>query len=69
MTALTESPLRLVSLIVAAVLILPTSVLIVRHLGALHAPEAGSGERALDAVWTVLPIIALVGLLVWAGVA
>lgn len=43
--------------------------MILRVLGQLHDPAAGRRQRTLDVVWTALPLLAMVLLLVLAGLA
>lgn len=67
MSDLASSPLRILALVLAAVAIIPSAVVILPVLGKLHDPGATSRQRAMDVVWTVLPLAGLVLLLVLAA--
>lgn len=65
MGALSDSPLRLVSFVLAAVMIIPAGWLSLRHMLELRPAEDSS--RALEAVWSVAPLVVLVAVLVIVG--
>lgn len=69
MSDLASSPLRIVALVLAAAAIIPSAIVILRVLGSMHDPAAGRRQRALDVVWTALPLAAMVLLLVLAALA
>ncbi|MFN8110226.1 MAG: hypothetical protein U0Y82_10365 [Thermoleophilia bacterium] len=67
MMDLAHSPLRLVAFVIAAVGILPASVLIFRHMRTLRDRSATMTAQGLDLVWTAVPLVALAALLVLTG--
>lgn len=67
MSALLDSPLRVAGLVVALVAILPAALVIVRLMGGLREPAASPTARALDALWTVVPLVGLAALLALAA--
>jgi heme/copper-type cytochrome/quinol oxidase subunit 2 len=69
MDDLASSPLRIVALLIAAVAIVPTAFLIFRMMGGLREPGASRGAQALDVLWTVVPLVGVVALVVLAGLA
>jgi heme/copper-type cytochrome/quinol oxidase subunit 2 len=69
MSDLAHTPLRLTALVIAAIAIVPTAFLILRHLVTLRDPALGRRAQFMDVVWTVAPLVAVVGLLVASGLA
>lgn len=69
MSDLAHTPLRLTALVIAAIAIVPTALLILRHLVTLRDPSLGRRAQVMDVVWTVVPLVAVVGLLVASGIA
>ncbi|HWH14497.1 MAG TPA: hypothetical protein VNT51_07110, partial [Miltoncostaeaceae bacterium] len=69
MGALLDSPLRAAALLLAVVAIVPAALLIVRLMAGLREPGATPGARALDALWTVLPLAGLGALVALAATA
>jgi ABC-type sugar transport system permease subunit len=69
MSDLAHSPLRSVAFALALVAILPTCWLILRHMLRLRDPALGRGAQALDVVWTVVPLVAVLLLAGLAAVA
>jgi len=69
MSDLAHSPLRLTALVIAAIAIVPTALLILRHLVTLRDPALTRRAQLLDVVWTVVPLLAVVGLLAASGLA
>jgi len=69
MSALLDSPLRAAALAVALAAMLPAALLILRLMGSLREPAASPAARALDAVWTVLPLAGLAALVALAATA
>jgi hypothetical protein len=67
MSDLAHSPLRLVAFVIAAIGILPASVLIFRHLRTLRDRDASLVAQGMDLVWTAVPLLALAGLLLLTG--
>ena len=68
MGALTDSPLRLVSFVLAVAMIIPAGWLSLRHMLELRPEEDSPRARALEAVWSIAPLVVLVALLVIVGV-
>jgi hypothetical protein len=66
--ALYDSPLRLAAFCLAAVMMIPAGWLSLRHMLELRPAEDGPRARALEAVWSVAPLVGLIALLIWAGV-
>jgi hypothetical protein len=66
--ALYDSPLRLTAFCLAAVMMIPAGWLSLRHMLELRPAEDGSRARAREAMWSIAPLIALIALLIWAGV-
>ncbi len=69
MHALFDSPLRVIALCVAVLCIVPASVMSMRQMLNLRSNDASAGIRALEALWSVIPVVGLLGLLIWAGLA
>ncbi len=67
-SALYDSPLRLASFCLAAVMMIPAGWLSLRHMLELRPAEDTPRARALEAVWSVAPLVGLIALLIWAGV-
>jgi heme/copper-type cytochrome/quinol oxidase subunit 2 len=67
MSALDNSALRLCAIVLAIVAIVPAAWLSLRHMLELRDPEAPPRARALEAVWSIAPLIGLIALLVLAG--
>jgi len=66
--ALYDSPLRLAAFCLAAVMMIPAGWLSLRHMLDLRPAGDGPRARALEAVWSVAPLVGLIALLIWAGV-
>lgn len=69
MSDLAHSPLRLTALVIAVIAIVPTTLLILRHLVTLRDPALGRRAQVMDVVWTVVPLVAVIGLLAASGLA
>jgi len=67
MSALYDSPLRLASFVLAAAMIIPAGWLSLRHMLELRPAEDTPRARALEAVWSVAPLVILVAILVIVG--
>ena len=67
MSALYDSPLRLVSFLLAAVMIIPAGWFSLRHMLELRPVDDSPRARALEAVWSVAPLVVLVVVLVVVG--
>jgi hypothetical protein len=65
--ALYDSPLRLAAFCLAAVMMIPAGWLSLRHMLELRPAEDSPRARALEAVWSVAPLVGLIALLIWAG--
>ena len=68
MGALSDSPLRLVSFVLAVVMIIPAGWLSLRHMLELRPAEDSPRARALEAVWSIAPLVVLIAVLVIVGV-
>jgi hypothetical protein len=68
MSALSDSPLRFVAFILAVVMIIPAGWLSLRHMLELRPADDSPRARALEAVWSIAPLVGLIALLVLAGV-
>lgn len=66
--ALYDSPLRLVAFCLAAAMMIPAGWLSLRRMLELRPAEDSPRVRALEAVWSVAPLVGLIALLIWAGV-
>lgn len=62
-----DSPVRMWTLVLAIVMIVPAALLSLRHMLELRDPDGTPRGRALEAVWSVVPLVGLVALLVLAG--
>jgi hypothetical protein len=69
MSALADSPLRILALVLALLAIVPTCWLILRHMLQLRDPALGRGAQMLDVVWAVVPLVAVLALVGLAAVA
>jgi len=49
-------------------MMVPAGWLSLRHMLELRPAEDGPRARALEAVWSIAPLVGLIALLVWAGV-
>ncbi len=67
MSALDDSPLRLCAICLAIVMIIPAAGLSLRHMLELRDPAAPPRTRRLEAVWSVVPLVGLMVLLILAG--
>lgn len=67
-SALYDSPLRLAAFCLAAVMMIPAGWISLRHMLELRPADDAPRARALEAVWSIAPLIGLVALLIWAGV-
>ena len=68
MGALSDSPLRLVSFVLAVVMIIPAGWLSLRHMLEMLPAEDSPRARALEAVWSIAPLVVLIVVLVIVGV-
>jgi heme/copper-type cytochrome/quinol oxidase subunit 2 len=59
--------MRIVALCVAVLCIVPAGVMSMRQMLNLRSDDASPGTRALEALWSVIPVVGLLGLLFWAG--
>jgi hypothetical protein len=66
--ALYDSPLRLAAFCLAAVMMIPAGWLSLRHMLELRPAEDSRRARALEAAWSIAPLVGLIALLIWAGV-
>jgi hypothetical protein len=66
--ALYDSPLRLAAFCLAAVMMIPAGWLSLRHMLELRPAEDSPRARALEAAWSIAPLVGLIALLIWAGV-
>ena len=66
-SALYDSPLRLAAFCLAAVMMIPAGWLSLRHMLELRPAEDSPRARALEAVWSVAPLVVLIAVLVIVG--